>query len=277
MNTNLTGWGPENDPFCESELWNDPGMPIAQPMATITGLAMIAMGWANNYVYEGWHWNRLSKLFLVCKASLVLVGVGTVVYHATTVETMGRAHLNHGQCDWLPIVLMCSNLVILYLSHMLRARIMDQHEEVAIITGILAWIFVLVMAIDSNTDSYWSAELGADQQNLYGTIINIFLLVPLGVILAYASVYHLPWHDSKYLFLSLAASLLLWAINGYLCRQNPWLAVMHALYHVTIAYGFVYAACLGACIHQSAWVFLINPWGWPTMVPNPYHDYSYYT
>jgi hypothetical protein len=125
---------------------------------------------------------------------------------------------------------------------------------------------VLVLGMDSDTDAFWSQEMGdAGSQGEYGTVLNALLLVPLGLVLLFASTYRFAWRDSRYLLLWLLISLTLWLFNAYLCRAHPWLSILHALYHVTIAYAFLVAACLGVSLDSKTWQFGWSTWGWPLL------------
>jgi hypothetical protein len=54
----------------------------------------------------------------------------------------------------------------------------------------------------------------------------------------------------------LGTSLLLWVLNVALCKQASWLAPLHALYHVVMAFALVHAACLGLVFSDARkWEF----------------------
>ena len=53
----------------------------------------------------------------------------------------------------------------------------------------------------------------------------------------------------------LGTSLLLWVLNVALCKQASWLAPLHALYHVVMAFALVHAACLGLVFSDAGWEF----------------------
>jgi len=263
------------DPFCEAALWQKPDMAIYQPFGAVTGFAMLVIALVNNIKWQNNTMNSgegMPFMLLMCKASLVLVGIGTTLYHATEKNTLQKAHLNHGLADWLPITIMTMNILTLYLFRMLHHHstqnrdsrpnlVMTEKRETGVFVLVLLWTFVLVMGIDSETNAYF-----VSRDSAYGAILNAVLLVPLALVLTYAMRYHMQWHDSRWLVASLGVSAGLWLLNNYLCERAPWLSLLHGIYHVTIAYAFVYAACLGVCIKSHKWQFALSPYAWPQIV-----------
>jgi hypothetical protein len=252
-----------DDPFCEGALWhyNTPTY-FYQPIGTITGILMLAIALVNN-IADGK--GEYPRFLILCKAALALVSVGTAIYHATAPSTLAKIHINHGLADWAPIVLMCTNILILYLFQLLKINKWIKSERVgmAVFILVLAWGFVLIMAIDSDTATYFTQK-----KSDYGDWINALLLIPMALVLTWALAFHIPWTDSKYLVVSLLVSAGIWVISNFGCKQWPWLAVGHVIYHLTIAYGFMHAICLGVAMDHELWTFQIGPWGyWPQLKP----------
>jgi hypothetical protein len=259
------------DPFCEVEFWNfGPHVWPQQPLSTVTALLMVLMGLKRNRC-DATNSDAGNNMFLMCKTALVVVGCGTIVYHGFDPSTMADKHLNHAMCDWLPIVVMCACILFLYASKLAAAG-----ARTACFIAIMLWLFVLVFGMDSDTAEHMQQTLGSSGgQGTYGSIVNGILLGPLALVLLSATLYHFEWRHAKYLFYSIGISLLMWLINAYYCRQYLWLSALHALYHLTIAYAFVYAACLGACLPPSAYQFELTRWGWPTLTAACDADYTY--
>ena len=268
-----------DDPFCEAQLWKELGMAnnkIANPMGTTTAFLMLIMAFVNNFqknhhlTSSSYHHSskKIPRLFVLCKASLALTGIGTIFFHAFKPEDMSHAHFNHGLCDWFPIIMLCSNILILYLDRLMpKCGIRGEFGWVLLIAIIMIWIFVLVVGMDSDTNAYFSHQMGtAGSQGQYGTILNAVLLLPLALVLAYTCAYRFEFAHTKYLMVSLSLTVAMWLVDAYLCRQHPWLSVLHAIYHVTIAYSFIYAACLGVSLDNRQWMFTLNKWGWPILV-----------
>ena len=103
MNNNSTSattprW---NDPFCETQFWNnaDGHMWIAQPFATATAIVMMIMALRSNRANDDDNDNAyddegLPLMFRLCKGALLLVGLSTLIYHGMNSSTMASAHLN---------------------------------------------------------------------------------------------------------------------------------------------------------------------------------------
>ena len=252
-----------HDPFCEAEFWNNEATTLFNPVCTATACIMIIMAFIPNFDAPT---DQIPKLFLLCKSSLAITGVGTVLYHGISPTTMANGHINHALCDWFPILLLCSNILIMYLIQLCYLPT-GENGWVMFLTLILSWVFVLVVAMDSETNTHFSNQLGGSEQGDYGTFLNVGLLTPLAITLCYAARYHMHWKNVKYLLGSLGLSVTLWLINAYLCRQYLWLFIFHAIYHITIAYAFLIAACLGVTISGNTWRFEFSPCGWPTILP----------
>ena len=254
-----------DDPFCEGRMWNDSRMAIYQPIGATTGALMMAVALVNNVVVMDSSKKevRMPRFLIICKAALVLVAVGTTVYHATRPSTLAAAHLNHGLADWAPIVLMCTNILMLYLFQLLKivGWVKGERGAVVVFAVVLAWAFVLIMAIDSDTNSYFTQRQGD-----YGALINALLLVPLAIVLIWALVGYVEWRHSKWLAASLLVTATLWLISNYGCEKWPPLSVLHSVYHLTIAYAFMYAACLGVCLDGEDWQFSLECHYWPQII-----------
>jgi len=248
------------DPFCEKRFWSDrqQSMPISNPVSAVTGLVILVIATCTRNI------SNPAKLpipstsvasFYLCRASLGIVGAGTIVFHSIDDTQSQFSNFNFRMCDWLPIVLMCTNILVLYFTRFDR----DACECTLTTAFVLMylWTCVLVLAVDSTTYDYLTIELantdtdGEDSQNKYGTIMNVVLLVPLGCTLAYASAFKFErWH-SAWVWGMIALNLVLWVCNAYLCASNLWMSMFHAVYHATIAYTFLLAACLGMTIDKS--------------------------
>ena len=258
------------DPFCEKRFWADDQHKrpaISNPVSACTGLVILLMAtFTHNIRNPKQHRIPATSItaFYLCRASLGVVGAGTIVFHSIDDTQTQFDKLNFRMCDWLPIVLMCSNILVLYFTRFER----DSCECTLTSTFILMylWACVLVLAVDSTTYEYLTLELndssGGGAQNNYGTIMNVVLLVPLGFTLAYASAFHFKLWDSVWVWGMIKMNLVLWVCNAYLCASNLWMSMFHAIYHATIAYTFLLAACLGMTL-DGQWVLVPAGWVWP--------------
>jgi hypothetical protein len=281
------------DPFCEKAFWNnrtDQSMDgnLTNPLCAFTGLVLVFMAVCTRNVY----YTRRSKevadfvecpecfgtgkkeddtfptlsitLLCLCRGSLGIVGLGTVVFHSMDDATSVKA-FNFRMCDRMPIILMCTNIFVLYFVK-LREMI---SEHVLTVYFFLMYVYMggLLLAVDSTTYEYMTLKLNDpidSPQSSYESLMNVFLLLPLGLILVYASFTRLTSCQVLYVWGQIFFSLGIWTINAYLCRKNRWMFVLHAVYHVTIAYTFLYAACLGMTL-DGEWE-MVDYW-WPMVEP----------
>jgi hypothetical protein len=249
-----------SDPFCEQQMWReamDTSLFITEPICAATGLLMTAVAAVPNVKCEKDKDRTPGICFIACKSSLIVVSVGTVIGHAFSED----ASFNNRLCDWASIVIMCTNIVILYASRL----DLDEAWYTFIVFIILLWTLGLTVAEDDKTfDTLSIGEMGT--QNGLTTMLNTVLLIPLAFILLYATIYCFRPSDTIPLWLAIAFSVAIWLTNAYMCKTVAALAVLHAVYHLTIAYAFIYAACLGATIGQSEWKFQLSEWGWPQVM-----------
>jgi hypothetical protein len=249
------------DPFCEKRFWADDQHKtplISNPVSAVTGLVIMVMATftqnIRNPTKQPIHATSVTSFYL-CRASLGIVGAGTIVFHSIDDTQAQYSNFNFRMCDWVPIVLMCTNILVLYFT-----RFEKDACECTLTTTFVTmylWTCVLVLAVDSTTYDYLTIQLansdtdGEDSQNIYGTIMNVVLLVPLGLTLAYASVFKFERWQNVWVWGMIALNLVLWVCNAYLCASNLWMSMFHAAYHATIAYTFLLAACLGMTLDDS--------------------------
>lgn len=257
------------DPFCERRFWENDRhqkLPITNPVSAGTGLLIMFMAICTTNIDKSGSGATITRAsittFHLCRASLGIVGAGTVVFHSIDDTMDDYKALNFRMCDWMPIVLMCTNIMVLYIS-----KFEKEASECCLAVAFISmyiWTSVLILAVDSRTYEYLTLKLhGADNaQNVYGTIMNVVLLVPLGITLAFASCYHFEKRLWIHIWGCIAVNLALWIGNAYGCKDTLWLSMLHAIYHVTIAYTFLCAACMGMTI-DGAWGVRFVWYVWP--------------
>lgn len=256
------------DPFCEKRFWlldQHKNLEITNPVSASTGAVIMFMAvfTTNISKIKGGKITRSSITpFYLCRASLGIVGAGTIVFHSIDDTNTELKQLNFRMCDWLPIVLMCTNILVLYIT-----KFEEDASECCLsfmFTSMYIWTCVLVLAVDSTTYEYLTLEWNdpGSPQNKYGTCMNVVLLIPLGIVLATASIMHFKIRESVWIWSCIAVNLILWISNAYACGENLWLSILHAVYHATIAYTFICAACLGMTI-DGTWEIYYHGYFWP--------------
>ena len=265
----------DGDFFCEQRLWRkyDVNPAAADPVCMTTGIFMMLMPFIPN---ARPHQQRLPVQFHMCKAALALVGFGTIIFHYFSAEHARRVHVNYQLCDWLPITLMASSIIVLYFCNLFPR--LTETQWTVLLFSVLVWSSALAILMDTDTRDYYTAATGsAGDQNTYGTALNLALLLPLSLTLMYAcwaNGHHL--RDIWPLWASLAVVLFLWVSNAYACADTPELSMFHAAYHIVVAYAFVYAACLGVCADSAHWELTHTGWCcWPMIIERQYPTIPY--
>ena len=266
MSANAT----DPDPFCEQRYWRSRGVApsVAEPVGVVTGFAMLALALVPNIILPNPNLipTRIPALFYLCKATLAVVGAGTMLFHGLSDANASDWHVSDSMFDWVPIVLMTNAVMALYLSHLVS---LGELAGTLLFALLCAWSATLIVLIDSNTRAYFSARAGqANGQDAYGTVLNVLLLVPLCLTLLYAARTRFPPHpDTRYLWVAIAVSVACWVANAHACAATPQLFILHDVYHITIAYAFIFAACLGVCLDDARWEFRGVRNLWPEIAP----------
>ena len=257
------------DPFCEKAFWTEhkneifPAV-LTNPVCAFSGLVMVVMALGSRNLMDNASetFPTLSiTLLSLCRGSRGIVGVGTAVFHVMDDQTNVQG-FNFRMCDRMPIILMCSNVFVLYFVK-LKPSI---GERALTWFYFLMYIYIggLILAVDSTTYEYLTLKRDDpldSTQSSYEGYMNIALLAPLGVILLIAMRLKFTGWQTIWILIQIIFSLGIWCIDAYLCRKYTWLFVLHAVYHVTIAYTFLYAACL-AMTFDDEWVMVEDGW-WP--------------
>jgi hypothetical protein len=254
------------DPFCEKDFWMDDTKHttpvITNPVCAGTGIFIMLMAvFTSNIIPKDSQSTQSITLFCMCRASLAIVGAGTAVFHSIDDLSYVKA-FNFRMCDRMPIILMCTNIFVLYFTKLFRD--LTERTLTVCFTLVYAYMCGLILATDSTTYAYLTLKLDDPQnsaQSRYEILLNIPVLLPIGLILAYASFTKMSGSDSINIWSQIALSLTIWMINAYNCRKYPWLFVFHAIFHVTIAYTFLYASCLGMTL-DNEWRLVTSNW-WP--------------
>lgn len=228
----------QRDWWCEKRLFGDIAIPIAEPLSACTGLVMVVLFVLPNTLHM--EKKQLPALFVWVKASFIVLGIGTILFHSVDPEdALNKWHVNLNMFDWLPLVWMSASLFMLYAHALVVVE-----WRLYLYLGVMAWSMLLMIGMDSETYDFWDSyeKIG------WGFILNGILLSPLFCMLLYASVTHLK-HRSMRLWFLLIGSLVLWIVNVTSCAQVHGFAVLHALYHVVMSVALVHAACLGLTLN----------------------------
>ena len=225
------------DRWCERRLFA--GSALAEPVAASTGIVMLALFLVPNVTTNE---EPLPAAFVCVKACLVLLALGTVIFHSLTHEyATDVLHVNLDMLDWYPLVLACASLIVLY-THSKLDALLSATAQTAAYACFGTWVLFLLVCMDSATYNFWDSEYTGS--GWWGLLLNALLLAPLLGVLVYCTWTELKWQALR-LWALLAGSAVLWAINVFACERAYGLAVLHGMYHLVMAVALVHAACLG--------------------------------
>jgi len=275
--------GRKDDPFCEEtfflQWWlgsdAEKKLTVKNPFSVATGFVMFLAPLLLTNVYFadearcGSRKRRNVPLALIfAKAGLSLTGLGTMYFHAVhEYEAMHVFHVDFEMSDWVPIVLMCGYIMGMYSMLVLKKQqkgffcLWQSERFISLLFFcVMLWIFVLIVGLERVTRTFFREQVTSE----YGSIMNGVLLLPLALMLFYCSVTEFAWQESKLLWYSILVSLVMWLLNNYFCEKFLWLFILHPAYHLTIAYAFLYAACLGLTLdvdsknHKKKWALVLR-------------------
>jgi hypothetical protein len=248
----------DDDPFCEQRFWMQYSggapveewvVPMKNPICALTGFGMSVIG----LLPHGW---RVPPLFSMCQASLALLSASTVLFHSLTPSQAGTLSLSYRLCDWFSMALLGCCMDSLYLSHLVPAG-----ARVWALAIVFLWMGVVVIENDSITFDRWMDSMGAmGGRNDFDTVMSALVLVPMGVVLAWALVARVPWQRAVWLWVWLGLSIVLWLTNAYGCKEMNALFILHALYHVTVAMLIMQGACIGVGLDEARWEVQAGFW-----------------
>ena len=258
------------DPFCEKQFWNTTNINtggLTNPLCALTGLFMTVMAIYPRSIITDSHELDITLslfLFILCKASLAVVGVGTLFFHLYDDQSDVK-EFNFRMADRFTMVLMCMDIFILYFVKLFPKF----SEKFLTIFFFCMYVYVscIVLAVDSRTYEYFTLQWKDNQnggQNVYETSMNAPMLLPLAFVLAAALYYKegIARQRVAWTVVLISINVAMWLGNSYGCRNLPVLFVFHALFHILIAYTFVFAACVGMTL-DGEWDLVMCECGWP--------------
>jgi hypothetical protein len=220
---------------CEHEYWEDNEYKLAvadEPLAAISGIVISIIALFNSAGLS----NPPLQICLA-RASLVLCGIGTVVFHAMGEEQMARFHLNGIIFDGVSMALVTVNVFLLHLSDWMRRR------RLAVALAVFFYLFFWVITNDLLTFNYLQASTKVNGIALFSVAVQYptFVLVYV-YILCRVDGYYRHWP----LWLALVISIYFWCINEFACEVFSLSFVGHVIWHIGIGYVAYYLIVLGA-------------------------------
>lgn len=192
------------DRWCEQRMWREWGLDTGgvEWLACVTGLAICTVPFVLPPA-------RFTTPLCFLQAGFVLLGAGTFVYHFIPHDE--SHHVN--AFDFFPMSFVCATLVYIFIAPLLSV---SRTVETASLLVLLAWAGVLF--------------IGMNQVN-YSVLNAVLVTPPVLCLLAYT----VEGHATGYVWPLLIASLALWLVNVFACHLWAPLAVLHSIYHITVA------------------------------------------
>ena len=240
---------PGRDWWCEKQLIygggnGDDGIVIAEPIAASTGVVMLAVFLVWPRVIRTGQ-TKVPAVFVALRISLVMLALGTVVFHSMSYETsMEKVHVNLNLFDWMPLVLTGASLILLFLQPWIEG-IVSAYWRAGAYVAIVTWALFLCISMDSRSYEFWEDVFS------WCLLLNGIFLVPLAGVLLYSTFWVLGLRKMWRLWVLLSVGLLMWILNVSLCEKASWLAPLHGFYHIVMAFALVHAACLGLVMNYG--------------------------
>jgi hypothetical protein len=225
-------------------------LPIKNPICALTGIVISVIG----LLPQG---GRVPPMFAACKAALVVLGVGTVLYHSLTPEQAQTISLSYRMCDWFSMALTGCCLITLFLSQLVSGDALVWTLTIAFL-----WMGVLVVENDTVTYEQWVERMAENgNRNDFDTIMSTVLMVPMGIVLLWALITRNLWLKVTWMWVWLGLTMITWLSNSYRCKDTPALFILHAIFHITAAMLILQAACIGVGLDEAKWE--VQPGFWP--------------
>jgi hypothetical protein len=228
---------------CEHAFWGDrlPAFPgyLSEPLCALSGLAMCYLGLKCSAGL-----NPPPLQFCLARASLVVCGLGTAVYHMLDQNVMENTRINGIMLDGVTMALVTVNIFLMHLSIWMKCRPM------VISMFCMLYILFWVETNDMILYTYLSREL---KVNGY-SIISVGLQYPLFVIVyvyILARVLYMKGVANIWpMWLALAIALGSWGFDQFGCGRTNWFFIGHVVWHVSIGYVAVYLMVLGLMMER---------------------------
>ena len=230
---------------CEHDFWKDSVLRsdvIDEPLAAVSGILMGIIPLLNS---GGLPHPPLQ--FCIARASLVLCGLGTFVYHAFGEKQMSDFHLNGIIFDGVSMALVTVNVFLLHLNETMKQNLM------IVSVAAMVYLFFWVVTNDLLTFNYLQSVTVVNGVALFSIACQypLFVVVYVYILLRVRKSWRYHWPMWGSLFVSLVA----WCLNEFACTRWTGFFIGHVIWHIGIAYVAHYLTVLGV-----AGTYGYQPW-----------------
>jgi hypothetical protein len=176
--------------------------------------------------------------FCIARASLVLCGLGTCVFHAFGEKQMAEFHLNGIIFDGVSMALVTVNVFLLHLNETMQQNLM------VVSVAVMLYLFFWVITNDLLTFNYLQLITKVNGISLFSIACQYSLFVAVYVYILWRV--RKSWRYHWPMWGSLFVSLLAWCLNEFACSSWTGFFVGHVVWHIGIAYVAHYLSVLGA-------------------------------
>jgi hypothetical protein len=226
---------------CEHEFWepgpedNDrlPGF-LSEPLCAFSGLVMCVLALKCTAGLE-----NPPLQFCMARASLVVCGLGTAVFHMLDQDVMDETRINGIILDGVTMAMVTVNLFLLHLCKCMLDHLMT--------VSILSMLYLLfwVGSNDMLMYQHLSTVLIVNGVSLLSmgiqyplfVAVYFYILVRVAIINGFRGIWPM--------WLMLGIALVAWALNQFGCSVSDWFFIGHVIWHICIGYVAVYLMVLG--------------------------------
>jgi len=197
------------DQWCEQQTWLDWGVNTngVEVFAASTGIVMCAIP----FLYPNY---KMNMLLYVLQVNIVLLGVGTFVFHWWPPDNDDFGLYVIVPFDWYPMIFTLATLM--FISNSIYFNYYTTTFQCLTMFLIFVWIFCLF---------YFLHMLDMN-------IVQTLLVGPPVLVLALLSLY-IDLYDQWYV---LFMALTVWLVNRYACGYWSALGQLHGIWHIFIGY-----------------------------------------
>jgi len=251
---------------CELKFWEPsaddknrlPGY-ISEPLCVISGIVMSALAIA----YSASRLKDPPLQFYLARASLVVCGLGTAVYHMLDEQIMADSHINGIILDGASMAMVTVNIFLLHTNAWMRRHTMFM--------AVLCTMYLLFWIATNDLLMFQFLE---DVTTVQGTpLFSLCVQYPLFIgvfVYILARVFMLHGISGIWpMWACPAVALCAWVMDKFGCSYSTIFFLGHVLWHICIGYVAVYLIALGLVDNRPFQIATNSSKWWPSVIEIP--------
>jgi len=221
--------------YCEHAYWGE-GIPeyFSEPMCSLSGLVMCYLGFKCTAGLE-----NPPLQFCLARASLVVCGLGTTIYHMLDQNFMDKTRINAIMLDGVTMAFVTVNIFLMHLSNWMKKR------HMVISVSCMLYLMFWVETNDMLLFTFLSEELVVNGVSVLSigiqyplfVVVYVYILIRVAILRNFSEVWPM--------WLMLVIALVSWGLDRFLCSSVSWFFIGHVIWHVCIGYVAAYLMVLG--------------------------------